>query len=61
MCTNGFRCEPLSYPAAQYDAERQAVMAKQTAASHKIRKNDMKIFAEATLGNTVDTSKRAGM
>jgi DUF1126 PH-like domain len=33
---------------------------RQTSGNHKIRKNDMKIFAEATLGNTVDTSKREG-
>ncbi|KAG5184346.1 Protofilament ribbon protein [Tribonema minus] len=54
------RAPAVPFPEAQFDQGRAAIMAKQKGTNHRILKNEMKIFAEAALGKTVDTSKRAG-
>lgn len=52
------------YPPDSYETYRMAVMTRETgkdpSVSHKIRKNPMKEFAEASLGNTVNNSAREG-
>lgn len=55
---------PQPFPVDEYEATRNAIMSRETGGdanvSHNIRKNPMKIFAEAALGNTVNNSNRAG-
>eukprot|EP00752_Nemacystus_decipiens_P006497 g5850.t1 len=59
-----FEAPAIPFPVDRYTVERKEFMSRQTGCDpnvqHKIIKNDMKLFAEATLGNTVDNSKRAG-
>ncbi|CAM9908023.1 unnamed protein product, partial [Hapterophycus canaliculatus] len=59
-----FEAPAIPFPTDRYSVERKEFMSRQTGCDptvqHKIIKNDMKVFAEATLGNTVDNSKRAG-
>ncbi|CAN0551441.1 unnamed protein product, partial [Ectocarpus sp. 12 AP-2014] len=59
-----FEAPAIPFPVDRYSVERKEFMSRQTGCDptvqHKIIKNDMKVFAEATLGNTVDNSKRAG-
>ncbi|CAM9971593.1 unnamed protein product, partial [Discosporangium mesarthrocarpum] len=54
----------IPFPPDRYSEARKSFMSRETGcdpeANHKIVKNDMKVFAEATLGNTVDNSKREG-
>ncbi|CAN0206559.1 unnamed protein product, partial [Laminaria digitata] len=54
----------IPFPVDRYSVERKEFMSRQTGCDptvqHKIIKNDMKVFAEAALGNTVDNSRRAG-
>uniref|UniRef100_A0A7S2V5T6 DM10 domain-containing protein n=1 Tax=Fibrocapsa japonica TaxID=94617 RepID=A0A7S2V5T6_9STRA len=54
----------LPYPNDRYEEDRKAFMSRETGCDqsirHNIKKNPMKVFAEAKLGNTVDNSGREG-
>lgn len=54
----------IPWPSDQYEADRAEMMSRETGmdpnVKHNIRKNPMKKFAEASLGNTVDNSGREG-
>ncbi|CAM9201006.1 unnamed protein product [Choristocarpus tenellus] len=61
----GRKEEPaIPFPLDRYSEERKTFMSHETGCdpniNHKIVKNDMKVFTEASLGNTVDNSKREG-
>lgn len=54
----------FDYPPDKYEEDRREFMSRETgmdpSVSHNIKKNPMKVFAEASLGNTVDNSGRHG-
>jgi len=56
--------QSLPYPVDRFEMDRREFMARETGcevdARHNVRKNPMKQFAEAKLGNTVDNSRREG-
>lgn len=55
---------PIPGPVDKYETDRTEFMSRETGqdpnAVHNVKKNPMKIFAEASLGNTVDNSGREG-
>ena len=56
--------ESVGFPVDKFEVDRAALMSRETGADltvrHNIRKNPMKNFAEAALGNTCDNSGREG-
>jgi hypothetical protein len=54
----------VGWPDDKYEKDRATMMSRETGqdpnVKHNVRKNPMKLFAEASLGNTVDNSGREG-